>query len=305
MRVMPRRMTRIAVGAAVCLLAFWPASSLGAEVQPLTLYQRAGRSPWIVLGEVIEGDDRFIQVKLLRVLKGTYDQPTLRVVHRLENFLRESWEEKLDFQDGEMVCLFLKRYEGDREDGKVPEKLAAPDVFSSAFGAMGKFTLQEEGRAAYLDAIEAFIRVTGITDSLAQDEALIAFLVSENPHVLQAGLEQVLERRTATDKEADTLLRLADHEREPIRLYALQAMRQVAEDLAAAGRALPDQSDVVNRLKAKVLGSGSEVYRAEAVRVVAALAGKEERDFLGRISKDDASQLVRYEASSALMELDD
>lgn len=294
---------RTGAGAALLLLLSPGISAPRAELQPLTLYQRAGRAPWIILGEVTDGDDRFSQVKVLEVLKGDYGLPTLRIVHRLENFLRKSWEEKLDFKTGEAVCLFLKRYEPDREGGKVPEKLQAADMFASSFGAQGKFDLPAEGQPAYVEAIREFIRVTGLSDPVEQERSLIAFLESENPHVLQAGLEQILERRLATEEQIPVLLRLADHEREPIRLNALQVLGQIAEDLAVAKKTFPNQADVVNQLKGKVMGGGSDIYRAEAVRVVAALAGESERSFLDRISKEDASQLVRYQASSALMQL--
>jgi len=294
---------RTGATAALAILASTAVSAPRAELQPLTLYQRAGRSPWIILGEVTDGNDRFVEVKVIEVLKGEYDLPTLRIVHRLENFLRKSWEDKLEFREGESVCLFLKRYEPDHEGGSVPEKLQAPDMFASSFGAQGKFDLPAEGQPAYMEAIKEFVRVTGMSDPVAQEEALIGFLDSDNPHILQAGLDQIVERRIATEAQIPVLMKLADHEREPIRLNALQVLGQIAGDLAAAKKALPNQADIVNQLKGKVMGSGSDIYRAEAVKVVATLAGESERAFLDRISKEDSSQLVRYQASSALMQM--
>jgi hypothetical protein len=268
----------------------------------MTLFQRVGRAPWVILGEVADGDDRFAEVKVIEVLKGAYARPSLRVVYKMESFTRKSWEEKIEFAAGDRVVLFLKRYESDREDGKVPEELKAEDVFAPAFGAQGKFTVPEEGAPAYLEALRVYVKVSGLPDPVAQEEALLGFLVSPNPHVLQTGVEQVLERRLAGEAQAETLMGLTGSPRDPVRLTALQILRQVAEDLRAAKRTLPAQADVVSRLKGIVLGEGSEVFRAEAVRTIAAFAVEAERAFFERLSKDDRSQLVRYEASRALVE---
>ena len=294
----------IGLGLGLALPAVLLATPVQADLRPLTLYQRAGRSPWIVLGEIEDGDDRFARVKVIEILKGSYDGAKLRIVFRMENFLRKAWEEKIEFAAGERAVLFLKRYETDREDGKVPEDLSAPDVFACSFGAMGKFNLPEEGAPAYLDALREFVRVTAMQDIVAQEEALLGYLTSSNPHILQAGLEQVLEGRLAGTAQVPLLLALSDNLREAVRLNALKILVQVAEDLRAANRTLPDQPNVVNVLKGKVIGEGSDIYRAEALKGVAALAAADERAFLERISKEDRAQIVRYEASRILLSLE-
>lgn len=302
MIVMHGALKRAGAALLAALLAGVTGAAL-ADVRPLTLYQRTGRSPWVILGEVIDGDDRFAEVKVVEMLKGEYEHPTLRIVHKLESFLRESWEEKIEYGTGERVVLFLKRYEPPEEDGKIPDKLAGEDMFAPSFGASGKFTLPEEGQSAYMEALREYCRVTSIMDPVTREDALLGFLRSRNPHVVQTGLEQVLERQLATDEEVPLLLDLADSDRGPVRLNALQVLGQVAEDLAVSKRRLQDQQDIVNRLKAKVLGDGSDLYRAEAIRVVATLGGEEERAFIERIAREDRSDLVRYQASAALMEL--
>jgi len=274
-----------------------------AEINPLTLYQRAGRAPWVILGEVQDANDRFPVVKVVEIFKGEYARETIRIVHRLENFTRESWEGKIGFTAGEQAVFFLKRPESDRKDGKLDESLRADDIFAQASGAQGKMSLPEEGSAAYLSAIREFVRVTSIIDPVARDEALLAFLISENPHVQMAGLEQTIERRLALDTHAPLLLSLSDSPRDPVKLNALQALVQVAEDLRAAGKTLPDQANIVNALKGKVAGAGGDVYRVEALRAVAALAGASERAFFELLSKEDPSQLVRYEAARAVLAL--
>lgn len=290
---------------AAALLAILPLAAAPAvtDVKPLTLYQRAGRSPWLIYGEVVRGDRRFVEVKALEVIKGAYQRETFRVVYKLENFLRKSWEEKIEFATGEKALFFLKRYETDRADGKLDDWMKAEDLFAEAFGAQGKFPVPEEGGAAYLDAVREFVRVNAIEDPSVQGGALLKFLESQNPHVLQAGLERAIDERLAGPEQVPVLLRLADSPRDPVRLNSLQVLREVAEDLRAAGLRLENQGDVVNLLKGKAIGDGGDLYRVEALKVVAALAGGEERAFLARLSTEDRSQLVRYEAGRSLLAL--
>jgi len=273
------------------------------DVRPLTLFQRVGRSPWVVFGEVTSADKRFVSVSAVEVLKGAYAQPTLRVMYKLENFLRRSFEDRIEFHTGERGVFFLKRYETDRPDGKLDDWMKADDLFASSFGAQGKFVLPAEGGGAYVEAIREFVRASGLADPRAEEAAILGFLDSANPHVQQAGLEQTIERRLAGPAQAELLMRLSESAREPVRLNALQILGQVAEDLRVTGGHLEDQADVVNRLKAKAIGGGGDLFRAEAVKVVAALGGADERAFLDRLAKDDASQLVRYEAGRALSEI--
>lgn len=276
------------------------------ETTPLTLYQRCGRSPWVILGEVTDHDNRFAEIRVVEVLKGEYEGRSLRVIHRLENFLRESWEDRIEFNPGAPVILFLKRYDPEETDGqKVPEKLQAEDMFASSFGPMGVFDLPAEGQEAYLEAVRTFTRVATKEDPVAKEDALLGFLKSGNPHILQAGLEQVRDRRLAFDEHVPVLMELVDNDRQPIRLNALQVLGQVAEDLRVSRRTLPDQQSLVSRLKGKVLSDESDTYRSEALRVLVLLGGERERPFLERISKEDPSQLVRYQASRALLELGD
>src|SRR5258706_9491052 len=114
------------------------------DVKPLSLYERAGRAPWLIYGEVSSIDKRFVVVKVVEVLKGSYQGDSLRIIYKLENFLRKSWEERMVFTAGEHAVFFLKRYETDRPDGRLDDWMKAEDLFAEAFGAQGKFSLPEE-----------------------------------------------------------------------------------------------------------------------------------------------------------------
>ncbi|MBI3450333.1 MAG: HEAT repeat domain-containing protein [Acidobacteria bacterium] len=291
---------RVFLCAALAVIAAWAGAPAEADVRPLTLFQRVGRSPWVFFGQVKSSDKRFVSVSVVEVLKGSYAQPGLRVIYKLENFLRKSYEDRIEFHAGERGVFFLKRYETDRPDGRLEDWMKADDLFASSFGAQGRFVLPEEGGGAYVEAIREFVRASGLADPPAEEAAILGFLDSPNPHIQQAGLEQTIERRLAGPAQTELLLRLSESPREPVRLDALQILGQVAEDLRASGGRLEDQADIVNRLKAKVIGDGGDLFRAEAVKVVAALGGADERAFLERLAKDDASQLVRYEAGRAL-----
>jgi hypothetical protein len=292
---------RRAAAVLVTILAAAPGSI--ADVKPLTLYQRAGRSPWLILGEVQSVDKRFVEVKVLEVLKGAYARDAFRIIYKLENFLRKNFEDRMEFKKGERALFFLKRYESDRPDGKLDDWMKEEDLFAEAFGAQGKFPVPEEGGSDYLDAIREFVRVSAIADPEAQGTAILKFLESPNPHILEAGLERTIEERLAGPGQVELLLRLSDDPRDPVRLDALQVLGEVAEDLRASGRKLQNHEDIVNVLKGKAIGDGGDLYRVEALKVVFLLAGPEEKPFLLRLSKEDRSQLVRYEAGRSLLAL--
>lgn len=297
-----RGRTTLVLAALSVALASWPSS----EVTTLTLFQRCGRSPWIILGEVGDSDDRLAEVRVVEVLKGEYALPTLRVVYRLENWLREGWEKKIGFTRGDTVALFLKRYDPEETEGtKVPEKLAAGDVFASTFGAMGVFPLPSEGQAALVEALRVFARATAIEDPVMQEEAVLEMLGASNPEIAAAGLEQTFARRLALAEHVPVLVRIAEGGREPEKIEALKILCQVAEDMRASGRSLPDAQDIVNQLKARVLGGEPEALRAEALKVIVRMGGAVEREFIRKVSREDASQILRYEASRALLELGD
>ena len=193
--------------------------ALHAEVQELTLYQRCGRSPWVILGEVTDADDRFPEIRVIEVLKGSYERPTLHIVFRLQNWLRKGWEDKLQFSPGQKAILFLKRYDPEDTDGsKIPEKLKGEDMFASTFGAEGLYSLPAEGQEAILGAVRAFSKVTAMMDTVAREDSLLGFLGSKNPLIVEAGLDEVYSQRLALDDNVPGLLRLADGSRSASRL---------------------------------------------------------------------------------------
>src|SRR5262245_45355797 len=89
-----------------------------ADVQPLTLYEKSGRAPLVVWGEVTDGAHRFALVRTLDVVRCRIPEqpgPTFQIAFRLDSFLRPPWQDAITFKTGERVLLFLRKFT--KEDG--------------------------------------------------------------------------------------------------------------------------------------------------------------------------------------------
>src|SRR5678816_1478543 len=113
-----------------------------ADVRPLTQYEKVGRAPLVVWGEVTDGAHRFAVIKTLEVLKITITErpgESFRIAYKLDSFLRTPWQDKISFGVGERVLLFLRKFT--KEDGDQPEG----DLYTLMWGAEGKVLLPAEG----------------------------------------------------------------------------------------------------------------------------------------------------------------
>src|SRR5262245_57812230 len=84
-----------------------------ADLRQLTLYERIGRAPVVVLGEIADGENRLASVTTLNLIKCTIPErpgAAFRIAFRLDSFLRKPWEDKIEFKTGEQVLLFLRKF---------------------------------------------------------------------------------------------------------------------------------------------------------------------------------------------------
>ena len=101
------------------LLLMTPTS---ADLRPLTLYERIGRAPVVVVGEIADGESRLATVTTLSLIKCAIpERPAdlFRIAYRFDSFMRRPWEDKIEFRKGEQVLLFLRKFT--KEDGDKPE----------------------------------------------------------------------------------------------------------------------------------------------------------------------------------------
>ena len=218
-----------------------------------------------------------------------------RIAYRLDSFLRRPWEEKIEFKSGEQVLLFLRKFT--KEDGDKPEG----DLYTLMWGAQGKELLPEEGRQAITAAAGELAAILALTDLEEQSRRLRESVTHANPVVSDSALTEVLKQGLADQSMIGVLMGLFDAPRDVTRTLAMQALAQVIADTRVAGRELPGRADMTDRIRGHAATDPSERMRVEAVRALQKLGGDDVRTFLERLSKEDTSQMVRYEATRALI----
>lgn len=290
------RRARAARLLACAALAWLTAPPARAEVRPLSLYQKVARSSVALWGEVVEAD-RYATLRVLEVIKCSVPErpgPTMRIAYRLDSFLREPWQDKIEFRKGERVLLFVRPFT--KQDGE----RTAPDLFALLWGAQGKVVLPAEGEEAWVGAARRMSEILAMTDLDAQALALEAEIASPNPHVSEAALSEILEQRLAGASMVPKLLPLLDSPREPVRLLALKGITAALQELRAARLEVPGRPELADRLRGRASTDATVEIRVEAIRALTALGGEEVRAFLELLAREDPSQLVRLEASRSV-----
>ncbi len=189
MQTVQTMMRRLAPPALAVLAALLAPASPKAEVRDLTLYQKTGRAPLVVWGEVTDGAHRFAAIKTLEVLKCTIPErpgDNFRIAFRLDSFLRRPWEDKIDFVTGERVLLFLRKFT--KEDGEQPEG----DIYTLMWGAQGRNPLPAEGAEATVDAARTFVSIQSDRDYDRQADRLKEAIGSPNPILVTGAFGELL-----------------------------------------------------------------------------------------------------------------
>ena len=268
-----------------------------ADVRPLTLYERIGRAPVVVLGEITDGENRLASVTTLNLIKCTIpERPDggFRIAYRLDSFLRRPWQDKIEFKKGEQVLLFLRKFT--KEDGDKPEG----DLYTLMWGAQGKESLPEEGREAMVGAAGDLAAILAVTNLEEQGRRLRDAVTHPNPIVSDTALTEVLKQGLADQTMIGVFTALVDSPREITRILAMRTLTQVITDSRIAAKEIPGAADLTDRIRGRAATDESTGMRVESVRALRALGGEDVKRFLVRLSQEDPSQLVRYEATKAL-----
>jgi len=294
------RLRALLTPSAVAILSAWMLS-VGtlprAEVRPLTLIERTGRAPVVVWGEVTDAERRYAIVKTLDLIKCSIPErpgPSFRIAYKLDSFLRQPWQDKITFETGERVLLFLRKFT--RDDGDKPEG----DLYTLMWGAQGRVTVPPEGERAWVDAVRVFTEILANGDPEKMAAMLRESLVSRNPFIVDAAFEEMLKQGLGTLEMIPELITYFDAAREPTRLGAARLMRQMLTDARTAGRPVPGRQELTDLLRGRAVNDASPDFRVEVVRLLGTLGGEEVMLFLKRLAKEDPSQMVRYEAERVL-----
>ena len=283
------------------LAALLHAPAVKPDVRPLTLYEKTGRAPLIVWGEITDGEHRYAVTHTLEVPKCDIPEcpgDNFRIVYKLDSFLRKPWQDKIEFRTGERVLLFLRKFT--KQDGREPEG----DQYTLMWGAQGKVLLPEEGGQAYVDAVREATRILNEEDLDEQERMLIAALSSRNPLIAETAFEEMLKQGLGTVDLVPELIAFFDHQRDTVRVLSMRLLRRILSDARVAGdgvldlEGLEELSDIV---RGRAVLDPSAPFRVESVLTLTVLGGDQARALLERLAEEDASQLVRYEAERALL----
>ncbi len=293
------RPTGVCVAALAAVAAVAAAAGAArADVRPLSLYERTARASLVVRAEVTDGEHRLAVLRTRDVVKCSIPErpgDSFRIAYKLDSFTRRPWEDKISFRTGERVLLFLRKFT--KEDGEKPEG----DLYTLLWGAQGKFLLPPEGEEAHVQAVTAFAAVQAIPALEEQEARLEEMIADRNPIIAEAALEQLHVQGLGDPALIPSLVAFFDHDRETLRLGAMRLLRRILEDARLAGTAVPAREDLADRIRGLVVADPAAALRAEAVGVLHALGGEDARAFLRRVSREDPSQAVRYEAEKALL----
>ena len=305
MSVRPRKATPDAVGpwppvggvarpallvAMVALAALPPAL---ADIKPLTLWDKSFRAELVARVTVLDGDDRLARMIVAEVIKGDYDREVLKVVFRARNLSRQYWEEKISFEQGSELILFLGRF---RKRGVLQE----PDQFSLVKGFQGKVGVPPEGADAFLEAVRRFSEIESLGSQLAIWDAARGLLQEENPYLVEAGFQQVLKFRLADEAIVSTLLGHLDGPSVPFREFSARCLGQVFEESRRTHDVLETEDHVRDLLLHTAMNDRSESVRVESIKALQARWDDALVPSFRQIALEDPSQAVRYEAERAI-----
>jgi len=280
--------------ALVCLLAAIPL--LWGEVSPASLWEKTYRAELVARVTVLDGDNRLAVMAVEEVIKGDYNREQLKIVFRARNLDRDRWEEKIVFEPGSHLILFLTPY---LKDGMVQ----ASDQFSLVRGFQGRTEVPPEGTDAFLGAIRRFARIQSLDSQLAIWDAARDLLKEDNPHLVEAGFQQVEKVRLADEELIPDFLRHLESPNVPFRASAARCLGQVFAASRDPEEVLETEDHVRDLLLHRAMNDDDSAVRVESIKALAARWDANLVPSFRQISQEDPSQDVRYEAEKSILQL--
>lgn len=311
----PGRLPRaLALGAAALGVALvLGAPPALAEIEQLTLYQKTARAALVVRARATSDSTRRPVLEVLQVLKGTYSHPFLTIVPFRQDYTSERpWLRSESFRTGREYVLFLNPYEAEPEDDDFPvedprgEELEDPPstLFIVLNAHLGVLDIPAEGAEALTSALGRFASILALHEFDLQSRAFRALLRESNPHLLEAGLEQVARFRLGVEDDLDALEPILSANRVSFRRSAVEILAQIAAEARREGRTLARRAPIYDRVASLALADDAVEVREQSVRALAEIAGPDAGPILRRISLQDPDQGVRYSAEVTLAEIE-
>jgi hypothetical protein len=256
------------------------------------LYEWVSAAPLVVAARAERLDGRFVEVRVLRVLRGDSPGNVLWVDRREANRDRVSGEQALDLKWGRTYLLLLNPTDE-------PPRPRAPRAFVLARGVDGARPLPEEGSAAVIEAVDRMVRVQDSSPSFLSWDEFGKMLEDDNPVLVETALDLFLKFRQGSAALMPTVRRLLDHPRVPVRQSAASLAGTI---LRRSGDAVPDPQGVLADLAARARRDPDAAVRSAATGALGLLPGPEPLPLLEEIAREDPEQSVRYAAERLLYE---
>jgi hypothetical protein len=256
------------------------------------LYEWVSAARLVVAARPERLEGRFVEIRVLRVLRGQSPGQVLWVDRREANRERVSGEQELAFEWGRTYLLLLNPAEGQ-------SRSRAPNAFVLARGVEGARPLPDEGSGAVLEAVDRLIQLQDSSSSFLPWTDLGRMLEDPNPVLVETALELFLKFRQGSADLLPGARKLLDHPR--------AAVRRAAADLSGTilGRTrdeVDDRAGVLADLAAAARRDVAAEVRVAATGALSRLPGSEVQALLEEIAREDPEQSVRYAAERMLYE---
>jgi HEAT repeat protein len=279
-------MRAIHLGAALAgMLALLPARA------ETNLYEWVSAARLVVAARPERLEGRFVEIRVLRVLRGESPGQVLWVDRREANRDRVSGEQALAFEWGRTYLLLLNPSDGQ-------SRARAPNAFVLARGVDGARPLPEEGSGAVLDAVDRLVRLQDASTSFLPWADLGRMLDDPNPVLVETALDLFLKFRQGSPELLPAARRLLEHPRASVRRSAAN----LSATILSRSREIDDRTGVLADLAAAARRDPAAEVRVAATGALGRLAGPEVQTLLEEIARDDPEQAVRYAAERLLYE---
>lgn len=284
---------------AIALLAIGPSPGGVESAEPLdgpVLYDRLAHAPVVVLARTLSVGKR-AEVQVEERLRGELEHRIILVAYRRENRGRDAHTAPLVFEEGQASLLLL------RPDADSRGRPTDPRRFRIVGGAEGKIDLPGEGAPALLQAVRRFVSIQDLDDQHRQWEEIRRLLDEQNLRLAHAGLAKILSFRLVDDQLLPRLLEYLQHPAPVFRRAAIDALGLMVHP---PGRMEPsgEVPRILARLKATARADEDPEVRAASLRVLGRLHRADLVDLFREAATRDPAQIVRYEASVALIDLE-
>jgi HEAT repeat protein len=262
---------------------------------PPSLYELTARSDLVVLARVISGALKLAQVQVREIFRGSVP-PGARLQIAFRDFNTNLGKEnRIVFDDGESELLFL-----------VPEvdaegKRKGKDRYTLFRGRFGRFQLPREGGDVYLDAVREFAGLAALKDHRELFRRLKALLLSPNPVLVDAGLQEVLKLDLVDREMVPQILRFSQDVAPGRRIAAMRLASRLFTGLRNKTEESELQDALLPPLVVLARNDPDEQVRVESVLALGAWGGEAVQETLREIADQDPAQTVRYQARVILL----